>query len=181
MIRETIDGLCLKFYERISITRKVAAFLLAVLVLAASGITMAGVSSNQTVGYEVQAINELSVSGSPGILTVSTATAGSQPDSVSNALTTYAITTNGTNKKITGAINTAMPDNVTLKITLAAPASASSINEVPLGTTPADLVTGISQLAENAKSITYKLSALTAAGVVASAVKTVTLTIADAI
>jgi hypothetical protein len=160
--------------------RKAIAFLSAMLVLGATGITMAGASANQTVGYEVQAINELSVSGSPGTLTVSSASAGSQPDPVSNALTTYSITTNGTNKKITGAINTPMPDNVTLKIILAAPASGSSMNEVTLGTTPADLVTGISQLAESGKTITYKLSALTSAGVVASAVKIVTLTIADA-
>jgi hypothetical protein len=73
-----------------------------------------------------------------------------------------------------------MPDNVTLKITLASPSSGSSSNEVALGTTPVDLVTGITQLAERGKTITYKLSALTAAGVVASAVTIVTLTIADA-
>jgi hypothetical protein len=160
--------------------RKVSAFLAAVLVLGATGISLAGISATQTVSYEVQAINELSVSASPGTLTVSSASSGSQPDPVSKALTTYAITTNGSNKKITGAINTPMPDNVTLKITLAAPASGSSTNEVTLGTTPVDLVTGITQLAESGKTITYTLSALTAAGVVASAVTIVTLTIADA-
>jgi hypothetical protein len=160
--------------------RKVTAFLAAVLILGPTGITWAGISATQTVGYEVRAINELSVSASPGTLTVSSASSGSQPDPVSNALTTYAVTTNGTNKKITGAINTPMPDNVTLKITLASPSSGSSSNEVALGTTPVDLVTGITQLAERGKTITYKLSALTAAGVVASAVTIVTLTIADA-
>lgn len=160
--------------------RKFTAFLASVLVFGVTGITLAGISANQTVGYEVRAINELSVNASPGTLTVSSASAGSQLDPVSNALTTYAITTNGANKKITGAINTPMPDNVTLKITLAAPASGSSTNEVTLGTTPVDLVTGITQLAESGKTITYKLSALTAAGVVASAVTIVTLTIADA-
>ncbi|MFZ3046687.1 MAG: hypothetical protein WA151_12305 [Desulfatirhabdiaceae bacterium] len=159
--------------------RNVTAFLAAIFVLGASDITMAGVSVNQTIGYEVQAINELSVSGSPSALIVNTAIAGFQPDPVSNALTTYAITTNGINKKITGMINTPMPDYVTLKITLVAPTSGSSVSEVTLGTTPADLVTGISQLAESAKTITYKLTALTSAGVIPSAVKTVTLTIAD--
>jgi hypothetical protein len=45
----------------------------------------------------------------------------------------------------------------------------------------ADFVTGISTLNETAKSITYGLSATSAAGVVASATKTVTFTIAASI
>ena len=36
-------------------------------------------TANQTVTYEVQAINEISVSGNPGALIVSSATAGSEP------------------------------------------------------------------------------------------------------
>jgi hypothetical protein len=141
------------------------------------GIATAGSSDTQTVTYEVTAINEISVSGNPGALTVSAATAGSQPDEVSEATTTYSITTNESNKKITGAINTAMPSGVTLKINLVAPTGASSAGDVSLNGTAADLVTGIATLAEGAKTITYKLSATALAGVVASAQKTVTLTI----
>lgn len=159
--------------------RKLTAILAAGLVLGASGLAMAGATANQTLTYEVQAINELSVSGSPDAIIVNAATAGSQPDEASNALTTYAITTNQS-RKITGAIDTAMPSGVALKVTLAAPTGGTSSGDVTLSATAADLVTGISTLAESGKAITYKLSALTTAGVVASAVKTVTFTIAAA-
>ena len=159
---------------------KLTAVLAAGFVLGASGLAMAGATANQTVTYEVQAINELSVSGSPDAIIVNAATAGAQPNEASNALTTYAITTNQS-RKITGAIDTAMPSGVTLKVALAAPTGGTSSGDVTLSATAADLVTGISTLAESEKTITYKLSALTTAGVVPSAVKTVTLTIAAAI
>lgn len=160
--------------------RKLTAIWAVGLVLGVSGLAMAGETANQTVTYEVAAINELSVSGSPGAIIVNAATAGSQPDEASDASTTYAITTNET-RKITGVIDTAMPSGVTLKVALAAPTGGTSSGDVTLSDTAADLVTGISTLAESGNVITYKLSALTTAGVVASAVKTVTLTIAAAI
>ena len=69
----------------------------------------------QTVTYQVSAINEISVSGNPGALIVITAVPGSQPTAVTDATTTYAITTNIANKKITGALNTAMPANTSLE------------------------------------------------------------------
>jgi hypothetical protein len=147
------------------------------LICATSGIALASATATQMVTYEVAAINELSVSGSPGSLTVSTATAGDAPDAVSDATTTYAITTNETGRKITGALNTAMPDGVTLTATLAAPTGGSSVSAVTLSTVAADLVTGITTLNESGKAITFGLSATSAAGVVPSAVKTVTLTI----
>ena len=160
-------------------TLKLGVLLLAMVFV--TGALFAGAAANQTVTYEVTAINEFSVSGDPAALTVNAATAGSQPDEVTNAATTYAITTNGTGKKITGILNTAMPTGVTLKVNLAAPTGGTSIGDVTLSAVAADLVTGIATLAESAKAITYKLSALVTAGVVASANKTVTLTIADGI
>jgi hypothetical protein len=146
-----------------------------------AGALFASDSANQTVTYEVTAINEISTSGNPGALTVSAATAGSQPDEVSDAATTYAITTNGTSKKITGILDTAMPTGMTLKVDLIAPTGGTNIPDVTLTAVAADLVTGITQVAESGKAITYKLSATVAAGVVTSANKTVTLTIADGI
>jgi len=140
-------------------------------------LAFAGSSATQTVTYQVQAINEVSASGNPAALVVSAAMAGSQPGEVTNTATTYAITTNET-KKITAAIDTAMPANVTLKINLTAPTGGSSAGDVTLTAVAADVVTGVSQVAESGKTITYKLSATVAAGVVASATKTVTLTIA---
>ncbi len=144
-----------------------------------SGIAMAATSATQTVTYEVTAINAITVSGNPAALTVNAATAGSAPTAVSDATTTYAITTNEIGKKITGAINTNMPAGLTLTVNLVAPTGGSSAGATSLSSVAADLVTGITTLNESAKTITYNLSATSAAGVVGSASKTVTLTIVD--
>ncbi|MEN3370007.1 MAG: hypothetical protein V7609_2150 [Verrucomicrobiota bacterium] len=137
----------------------------------------AGASAQQTVTYEVQAINELAVSEATASLTVNAAIAGSAPTSANDSTTSYAITTNEAGRKITGSINTAMPSGVALSVNLAAPSGATSAGPVALSTTAQDLVTGISTLNESGKSISYSLSATAAAGVVPSASKTVTLTI----
>ncbi len=148
--------------------------------LASASVAFASNTATQTVTFEVQAINELSTSGNPGALVVSTASAGSEPDVATDSSTTYAITTNGTSKKITASISAAMPTGVTLKVELGAPAGASA-SQVTLGTTAVDAVTGITQVAESGKSISYELSALVTAGVVASDSTTVTYTVVDSI
>jgi len=84
--------------------RKLTALLAAILILGAGGVAMASDTTGQTVTYEIQAINELAVSGSPDALIVNEAVAGAAPTAVSNTATTYDITTNQTTRKITGAI-----------------------------------------------------------------------------
>lgn len=153
------------------------AFALSLGIVISAQATFAASSSTQTVTYEVQAINELSVSSATVSLTVSAATAGSAPTTATDSSTTYAITTNQATRKITGAVNTAMPAGVTLSVDLAAPTGGTGAGSTSLGTVAADLVTGISTLNESGKTITYSLAATSAAGVVASASKTVTLTI----
>jgi hypothetical protein len=138
---------------------------------------LAGASTTQTVTYEVQAINELAVSGSTASLTVNSATAGSAPNVANDTASTYSITTNETNRVITGSIDTNTPSGVTLSVTLGAPTGASSTGKQALSTVPVNLVTGIATLNESGKSIAYELAATSAAGVVSSASKTVTLTI----
>lgn len=133
-------------------------------------------TATQTVTFEVQAVNQLSVSGDPGALTISTATAGSAPSSATNASTTWAITTNESNKKVTASINSAMPAGVTLTLTLSAPSGAAS-SAVTLGTLAQDAVTGITKLNESGLTVTYGLDATSAAGTVGSTTRTVTLTI----
>ena len=160
--------------------RKLVAVLMGLgLIVGLSGMAMAGNSAQQTVTYEVQAINELSASGDPAALVVNAAVAGSAPTEVSNALTTYAITTNESSKKITGKINTAMGSGLTLKVNLAAPTGGTSAGDVSLSATDQDLVTGITKLNESGKTITYKFSATSDAGVISEATKTVTFTITD--
>lgn len=73
-----------------------------------------------------------------------------------------------------------MPDGVTLKINLDAPKGATSLGDVDISnaTDSVDVVKGIDSIAESGKTITYRLSAKVAAGMVSDS-KTVTLTIAD--
>ncbi|KPL00808.1 MAG: hypothetical protein AMJ91_03255 [candidate division Zixibacteria bacterium SM23_73_3] len=143
------------------------------------GLALAANTAQQTVTFQVDAIDEVSVSGNPANLVVNTATAGSQPDDDTDNSTSWAVTTNGTNKKMTGDINVDMPANVTLQVNLTAPTGGSSAGDVSLSTTAADLVTTITQVAESGLTITYTLSATIDAGVVAQDTRTVTLTLTD--
>ncbi|HPW48325.1 MAG TPA: hypothetical protein PLJ97_03195 [Candidatus Saccharibacteria bacterium] len=155
--------------------------LTAFMVIALSGTVWAADTATQTVTYEVTAINEISVSASTLSLKVNTATAGSEPTAVTDATTTYAITTNGTGIKITGKIDTAMPTGVTLEVLLEDPDAegGATSTEGTLSATAVDLVTGIATLAVSGKTITYTLSATVAVGVVESADKIVTFTLTD--
>jgi len=162
--------------------RKLIVILMAVgIFLGLSGTALAGNTAEQTVTYEVTAINELSTSGNPGALIVNSATAGSQPNEVKDTSTTYAITTNCKKnaKKITAAIDSAMPKKTTLKITLAAPTGGTTKGQKTLSTSAVNVVTGIDAVASSGHQITYDFSATAAAGVVASNTRTVTLTLTD--
>ena len=150
------------------------------LVVSWGGIALAADNASQTVTYSVSAINEISVSGDPASLDITTATAGSDPNQVTDSSTTYSISTNGTDKKITAELDTDVAAGLTLEINLADPdggGSATSAGDVTLTSSAADCVTSITGLAASAKTITYKFSATMAAGVVGSTGKTVTLTV----
>lgn len=155
---------------------------MALAALGFSAIAQAANVATQTVTYKVDAINEIEVTGDTVSLTVSTATAGEQPDVATDESTSYAITTNGTNMKITGAIDSAMPDHVTLKVNLVAPSVGATAGDVDISNATAtalDLVTGISQVAESDLGITYELIATVKAGVKASDTRTVTFTLTE--
>lgn len=156
-------------------TKYIAAALLGVGLLSLSQTTFAGPSAQQTVSFEVQALDEISVSGSPSLV-ISSVTAGGAPTSAT-ANGTYAISTNASDRKITAELDSDMPSGLTLNATLAAPNGASSTGAQSLSTTPVDVVTGISTLNESGKNISYTLSATTAAGVVPAGSRTVTYTI----
>ena len=132
-------------------------------------------TANQTVTFQVDAINQIAFAGSPS-LTINTATAGSAP-TAATANVTWAVTTNQTGAKITASIGSAMPAGLTLTANLAAPTGGSSAGAQSLSTTAVDLVTGITKLAEGGLGVEYSLSATPAAGVVASTTRTVTYTI----
>jgi len=155
------------------------ATLAVVFVLLAFGTALAANTDNQTVTLQVSAINEIAVSGDPGALIVNTATAGAEPDTATDNSTDYDITTNESNKRITGVLDSAVPANTELYVFLVAPTGGTSAGDVQLTTSAADLVTGISTLAESNQTITYKYYAGIAAGVVASTTRTMTLTLTD--
>lgn len=144
--------------------------------MAALPAAAAAQSATQTVRFQVNAVNQIAVSGSPAPLVVSTANAGSEPTSATSTGTSYAITTNETNQKITASIDQPMPAGVSLAISLGAPSGASSAGSVPLGTSGADLVTGISSTAASALPIAYTLNASTQAQIGPTS-RTVTFTI----
>jgi len=133
-------------------------------------------STTQTVTFQVDAINQIAVTGSPSLL-INAASAGSAPTSVTSSGNSWAVTTNQTGAKITASIATAMPTGVTLSATLGAPAGATSAGVKALGTTAVDMVTGITKLNSSSLSLTYQLDATAAAGVVNSATEVVTYTI----
>ncbi|MDQ6770072.1 MAG: hypothetical protein M3Z54_08805 [Gemmatimonadota bacterium] len=133
-------------------------------------------TATQTVTFAVNAINMISISGAPS-LTVSTAVAGSQPTSATDATSLWAVTTNQSGAKISASIPSAMPAGLTLKVNLTAPGGATSAGLQSLGTSAVDLVTVITKTAVGSLNATYQLDATVAAGVVASSTRLVTYTI----
>lgn len=133
-------------------------------------------TATQTVQFQVNAVNQVAVSGNPSPLAITTATAGSGLTTATSTGTSYAITTNEANQKITASIDQTMPAGVTLDVQLGAPPGAVSTGSVPLGTASADLVTGISAIAASALPITYRLNAGTQVQM-GPASRTVTFTI----
>ncbi len=137
-------------------------------------------TATQTVTFQVDAINEVSVSTANTSLAINSAVAGSDPVSATSTGLTWAVTTNQSGAKITGILSADMPSGLTLSVALTAPSGATAANSgspVSLSSASTDLVTGISTLAATGLSMQYTLDATAAAGVVASDSRTVTYTI----
>lgn len=150
-------------------------FMVPVAVLALTAFTADVSAQTATATYEVQGIEEMALSGNPGALVI--ASAAELENGVTDATTTWDVTSNMTDTKVTGAIDLAMPTDVTLTVNLAGPTGATSNGAVSLTTTAADLVAGITKVQESGLTVTYGLNALPTAGVVASDTRTVTYTI----
>ena len=146
------------------------------LLVIAAGASASAQTATQTVTFQVDAINQVSVAGTP-TLTISAAVAGGAPTSVTSTGNTWAVTTNQTGAKITASIGSAMPSGVTLSANLTAPSGGTSAGYQSLGTTAVDLVTGITKLNASGLSLSYKLDATAAAGTMSSTTRVVTYTI----
>ncbi|MBI4859401.1 MAG: hypothetical protein HY815_03965 [Candidatus Riflebacteria bacterium] len=138
----------------------------------------AGNTASQTVTFEVRAVNEVSVSGNPDQLEILTATAGSQPDAAVDATTTYSLTTNGRNRKLTAVLDSGLPPNVNLRVALAPMAGATSPGTVELSSVAAaDVLTGITSARGTGLGVRYTLTADAAAGKMAPSIRVVKLTL----
>lgn len=152
---------------------------------AAALLSIAGAGSaaaqNQTVGYQVQPVSQISFSGSPSLV-ISQATAGSGLTSAT-ATASYALTTNQTGMKITAQLGAALPDHVTLSVSLEAPAGGTSVaGPVALSSVTAkDVVTGVATVNESGLDVNYTLAAGVAAGVVSASTVQVMYTVTAAL
>lgn len=134
-------------------------------------------TATQTVNFSIAGIARLAFTGAP-TLAITTAVPGSAPTSVSDASTaTWAVTTNQTGHKVTASINSAMPLNTTLTVSLAAPTGATSTGTQTLSASAVDVVTGITKINQSSLAIVYSLSATALANAVVSDSRTVTYTI----
>lgn len=131
-------------------------------------------------GAAVQA-QTITVSGSPGTISIQSAVAGEDLTDASNSATTYGVRTRRNRPaKITATLSTALPAGVTMRITLAEPSGATSAGAVTLTTVAQDVVTNIpGNVNVSGLTITYELSSTLAAGDVALTSRTVTLTIIE--
>ena len=128
---------------------------LALMTFAAAG-TASAQTANQTVTFAVSAINQIAFTGSPS-LTISSATAGSNPASATDASATWAVTTNQTGAKVSASIDSDMPTGLTLSVNLAQPSGGTSAGAKALSSTSVDLVTGVSKVAATGLGVTYTL------------------------
>jgi hypothetical protein len=169
--------MCRCLSSRVPMKKALGFFIFICIVFLLQGIAHGAQTGTSLATFSFQAIDEIAISGAP-TLTINSAVAGQQPDPAINTSSTYSISTNGANKRITASISKQMPAYTTLEIQLAAPAMGTSMGYVTLSTTAEDVVTGITREAASNKTITYRFSATTAAGVLTDSC-TVTLTLTD--
>jgi len=102
----------------------------------------------------VMTVNSGSVSISPGTVPL----AGAPVEPGTDSSSTYSLSTNGTNMKITASLDQNMPEGSTLSATLEPPKSGSSPGAVALSITPATIVSGITRTFDRSRKITYMLT-----------------------
>jgi alpha-L-arabinofuranosidase len=152
-------------------------FALTFVLLGTSGVVFAQSNvATQQVSINVAEIAVIAVQGNVS-MTINAATAGQAPDAA-NASATYAVTTNGTQKKITAELDSNMPSGLTLSATMAAPSGASSAGKQALSSNPVDLVTNVTKVRGSGLSLSYEAVATVEADV-ASTSRTVTYTITN--
>jgi hypothetical protein len=133
--------------------------------------------ASQNVNITVNEVSVITVTGGLVSLTIDTAVAGEDPQPATDDVT-YNVSTNGTDKKITAALDSDMPAGITLSAEMTAPTGAGSAGALALSSTAVDLVTGISTLRANGLGLSYTAEA-TLDAAPGSTSRTVTYTITD--
>ena len=133
---------------------------------------------SQDVVVSVDEISAFSISGSV-TLTLDSFSSGPGLDEDADASTTYAVTVNGTSKKITASLDAAFGIGLSLTVLMDPPTGGVSTPQI-LSTTDVDLVTSFGLIAESGLTITYTASGTLQAVPNGSGVtRTVTYTLAD--
>ncbi len=157
--------------------KKISVFCICGIIFLLFGNMVFAQTDNHSVTVTVGVINEAAITGGALILTINTATAGSDPDDATDATTCdLNWTTNDVGKKITVATNIAAPA-FALKVLAQNVSGGTAAAEVTLSTTATDFVTGIATTIGTC-DLGYTASA-TAADGSGSDVHTVTYTLTD--
>jgi hypothetical protein len=121
----------------------------------------------------------LTVTGSPAPFVIATATAGLQPASITNSVTSYFVKAKNAAgpQKISAHLNAPMPAGTTITLRMAPSSGATSLGPVVLDMTSRDIVVNIAKENGSTLPITYVFSATVAAGVIPLQTRTVTLTL----
>ena len=157
------------------------------LLVGAAGTAAAQVQATQTLTFTVSEVAEIAASGSPSLTTPTTATAGSNPTSVTDNSASLALTANtlsGETRKVTVALDADMPAGVTLTLQAGNPTAGgagvsggTAAAPVTLTSSDQDLITGIEGVTDPSVPLTYVLSNTTAARVTGAQTRTVTFTL----
>lgn len=116
-------------------------------------------SATQTVTFSVVSSSQASIGSVAAPMTIRSASANTASSNASVAGSSYAITTNESNQKISAALNEPMPSGLSLAVSLSPPAGALSRGPTRLGATAADVVTGISGANAPSLPLVYTLTA----------------------
>lgn len=128
-------------------------------------------SSPNTLTYLIPTVQAFSINGTP-TFTFTTPTAGQDFSAVTDASSTYNVTTNlGAGKgKITGALSAALPTGLSLNVTFAVPSTSGGTNvaNATLSTTATTVMNGLNNGAYPSVGLTYVMSALVGTAAVVS-------------
>lgn len=134
-------------------------------------------SATQAIQIHIRPISRLAVMGA----TTFTLPAAAKPGVVTSSAS-YAITTNEENRRITVALDEAMPAGVALRMRMAAPAGAAAApEELTLTTEPQTAVAGISRLNARDLGIDFVLVTGERAAVPATTTRTVKVTLVSGV